>query len=555
MQVILRRMEDLGGLVVATDEAVSVDRITIGRGTDQDIQLPDVRVTLAHAEIRPRQGGGWGLECLSENPVIVNGSPVTDCKLGAGDTIDCGRFRLIVAPAEPGADLVLQIEERVSAREEKGRRRERYTLQLAETTLRKRRTAWGLVALVLVLLLALPVALRYGSFGAAGGSLDAAWQAGPASAAHSGFIEDCDACHQAPFVAVRNDACLACHKQQAHHSDHPDILALDDMGGARCGSCHLEHAGRDALIARKTELCTDCHADPSERYAAAELPPAGSFDDDHPGFTLSLPAWNDKGQAHPAELAQEPGPVREVSHLAYPHDVHLAKEGVSSPDGKRVMACADCHRPMGASFAPIRMEDHCQSCHQLDFDPDVPGRRLPHRAPGEVAAIILDHFARMALVGGVQEPSAPEAVRLLRRPGQAMRAEEREAAMSWAEQRAAQTMEDVFSRRVCAECHQVHRTEDPAKPWDVEPVELTASFLTGARFDHVAHRTEDCARCHASKDSKESSDVLIPPLANCRECHGDPGASGRIGTACVDCHGFHIAKESVFGLRVTAEQP
>ena len=554
MHVVLRRMESLGGLLVATDENVELARITIGRGTDQDVQLPDVRVTLAHAEIHPQQGGGWRVECQSENPVWVNDSPLTESALAVGDTLDCGRFRLTLLPPEPGADLVLQIEERVSAREEKGRRRGQYALELAHTTLRKRRTALGLVALVLLLLLALPAALRYGAGGEAGASLDRGWQTGPASAAHSGFIQDCDVCHQTPFVAVRNDACLACHKDQTHHSDHPEILELGEMTDARCGSCHLEHAGRDALIARNPELCTECHADPAERFAGAQLTPVSSFDGDHPGFTLNLPAWSD-GKVRRAELAHEPGPARELSHLTFPHDAHLARNGVSSPDGPRVLACADCHRSMGSSFAPIRMEDHCLSCHRLDFDPDTPGRRLPHRAPGEVAAIILDHYARMALTGSVQEPSAPEAVRLLRRPGQVLRVEEREAALGWAEARAEQTMEEVFSRRLCATCHQVRRTDDPALPWTVEPVALTASFLTGARFDHAAHRSEDCTRCHAAGSSKESSDVLVPPVANCRECHGDPGARGRIGTACVDCHGFHIAKDTFFGPRAAPEHP
>ena len=552
MRVVLRRMESLGGLLVATDENVELDRITIGRGTDQDVQLPDVRVTLAHAEIRPQQGGGWRIECRSENPVWVNDSQLIEGALGVGDTIDCGRFRLTVEPPEPGADLVLQIEERVSAREEKGRRRRQYVLDLGQTTLRKRRTAWGLVVLVLAVLLTLPVALRYGAGGDAGASLDSAWQAGPASAAHSGFIHDCDSCHQVPFAAVRNDACLACHQQQAHHSDAPEILALDEMGGARCGSCHLEHSGRDALIARNTALCTDCHAEPDERYASAKLAPVSRFGGDHPGFTLSLPAW-DGSKARRTEVAQDPGPVRELSHLAFPHDVHVATGGISSPDGLRVLACADCHRPMGSGFAPIRMEDNCLSCHRLDFDPDMPGRRLPHRAPAEVAAIILDHYARVALTGGVEEPSAPEAVRLLRRPGQALRAEEREAAMSWAQARASETMEDVFARRLCIGCHNVQRTEDPALPWTIEPVALSSTYLTGARFDHTAHRTEQCSRCHAAEASRESSDVLIPPLANCRECHGDPGARGLMGSACVDCHGFHIAEKTFYGSHLPPE--
>jgi hypothetical protein len=112
----------------------------------------------------------------------------------------------------------------------------------------------------------------------------------------------------------------------------------------------------------------------------------------------------------------------------------------------------------------------------------------------------------------------------------------------------------VFSRRVCVVCHEVERTEDPLKPWDVHPVALTDTFLTGARFDHAAHRTEECSRCHEAKKSKDSADVLVPPLANCRQCHGDPGASGGLmGTACVDCHGFHTAEKVHYGSAAVAK--
>lgn len=545
MRVILRRTESLGGLAVATDEELELDRVKLGRGTDQNVQLPDVRVTLAHAEIRA-QGKGWRIECRGENPVLVNGRPVLEGPLEVGDALSLGRFRVQLRVPPPGTDLLLEIEEHLSTRQVEAARKARMRVSLADTTLSKRRWAWGLAAAVLLALLALPAALRYGPGGEAAASLDRAWQAGPPSDSHSGFIEDCDQCHQAPFAAVRNDACIACHKQTAHHSDQPRLLEEAGMTDARCGSCHLEHSGRDRLIARNTALCTDCHADPAGRFAEARLAPAGSFDRDHPGFTLSLPAWQD-GEARAIEVAQDPGPAREASGLTFPHEAHLNADGVASPEGKRVLACADCHRPMGASFAPIRMEDHCQSCHRLDFDPDTPGRRLPHRAPAEVAAIVADHWARQALAGGVGDAAAPPVVRLLRRPGQVLQADERKAALGWADARALQTMEDVFSRRLCAVCHQVRRTDDPAKPWDVEPVLLTASFLTGARFDHAAHRTEDCARCHDAARSKQSADVLVPGLGTCRECHGDPGTRGRMGTACVDCHGFHIAKETFYG--------
>ena len=83
------------------------------------------------------------------------------------------------------------------------------------------------------------------------------------------------------------------------------------------------------------------------------------------------------------------------------------------------------------------------------------------------------------------------------------------------------------------------------------------SFHDRRGIDHAAHRTEKCERCHQARPSKDAADVLVPPLANCRECHGDPGTRGRLGTACVDCHGFHIARHTFYGVPVPdlAEPP
>ena len=548
MNVVLRRMESLGGLQVASDEAMEVDRVTLGRGTDQHVQLPDMRVTLAHAEIRLQPGGGYRIECFGENPVWVNGSPVLNASLGIGDTIDCGRFRLTVGAPEPGVDLLLEIDERSSAREEAGRRRQQYRMSLQHTTLDKRRAAWGLVVLVLLPLFIAPLAMRYAAGGEAGASLDAIWQSGPPSAAHSPFVQDCDVCHQTPFARVRNDACLACHRDQPHHSDRPEVLALPGMADAQCGACHQEHSGRDALIARSTELCTGCHAQPDRHYAVAQLLPVHRFGGDHPDFTLNLPTWKDGKLEHVEMARSTAAPLREATRLNFAHDAHVAAKGLSSPEGLRVLACDDCHRPIGAGFAPIRMEDHCARCHRLDFDPDHPVRSLPHRAPAEVAAIIRDHFARMALAGDVREPEAPEIVRLLRRPGETLTQEQSKAALTWADARAAVVMQDVFERRVCATCHNVSPTGDAAQPWKIEPVALTQHYLTGARFDHAAHRTEKCERCHDARTSTTSADVLIPAIDNCRGCHADPGDRGRMGTACVDCHGFHIAADAAIGM-------
>jgi len=46
----------------------------------------------------------------------------------------------------------------------------------------------------------------------------------------------------------------------------------------------------------------------------------------------------------------------------------------------------------------------------------------------------------------------------------------------------------------------------------------------------------ECARCHKGIEaSAQSSDLFVPGIASCRECHG-PGA---VRSDCVTCHRYH----------------
>jgi cytochrome c553 len=103
--------------------------------------------------------------------------------------------------------------------------------------------------------------------------------------------------------------------------------------------------------------------------------------------------------------------------------------------------------------------------------------------------------------------------------------------------------------------------------WKVTRVKLPDIWMPQAIFDHAAHGTSltPCSTCHAAETSKTASDVLMPGIETCRDCHGGergeaapanagtrppraplPGAQGtttastaRIPSACIDCHGFH----------------
>ena len=72
------------------------DRIRLGRGSDNDIVLPDVSVSRYHAEIR-REAGGWVIQDLkSTNGVELNRAPIERAPLQPGDRLGIGVFELAV---------------------------------------------------------------------------------------------------------------------------------------------------------------------------------------------------------------------------------------------------------------------------------------------------------------------------------------------------------------------------------------------------------------------------------------------------------------------------
>ena len=103
--------------------------------------------------------------------------------------------------------------------------------------------------------------------------------------------------------------------------------------------------------------------------------------------------------------------------------------------------------------------------------------------------------------------------------------------------------EEVFEFSVCIECHKVRQIADNPPRWDVYPVLMSKPWLPKAAFNHDKHITMRCVRCHAAPESNLSSDILLPDLESCRQCHGGIHAADKLQSTCVDCHGFHVATE------------
>lgn len=82
---------------------LDLDVITAGRSVDSDIFLDDVTVSRAHAEFR-RSGDSFAIVDLgSLNGTYVNGERVDQARLRGGDTVQIGRFHLVLRMSGPQA--------------------------------------------------------------------------------------------------------------------------------------------------------------------------------------------------------------------------------------------------------------------------------------------------------------------------------------------------------------------------------------------------------------------------------------------------------------------
>jgi hypothetical protein len=136
--------------------------------------------------------------------------------------------------------------------------------------------------------------------------------------------------------------------------------------------------------------------------------------------------------------------------------------------------------------------------------------------------------------GADAETPAPDAPRGLRRGGGAA-AEAPPAPKGWVAEKMAAIEPTLFGKQGCGYCHTLEGDEPSSV--DVVPPAIPARWLPHSRFDHAAHRPLACTECHGGATASEkTTDVLLPKLDTCGECH-KPRAGAR--AVCVECHRYH----------------
>jgi predicted CXXCH cytochrome family protein len=531
-------------------------RLTIGRAPNQHLQLTSPGVDERHAVVTTSTVNGLRVAPLSGKDILVNGRrEIRARRISPGDVIEIGTARLTVHPSRSRRAVILEVDEPEAHESDS---EEAHSETAAAPGPRMSPWSWSLSLGFAALFLLLPLVglvmpgLREPLREIPLLPSDALWSPGPLHTAHQSIGTRCDACHVKPFEPVRDQECFACHAVVAHHVD----IRSSDVSlfrNEQCTSCHLEHKQPAALVQHDPRLCTDCHGDLKRRKPNTAVENVTDFGADHPEFRITVLASTSVGDEDMSLSwravrldRNDPENFVEHSHLRFSHAQHLNPKGVKSPTGERVLSCQDCHRPnaSGRDMLPIRMETHCSGCHRLQFDEHDPASGVPH---GDLTALyktLREHFSHTYLIqsGTIASPAGER----LRRPGNEQRILselEQRRARAWVDAQSLKIAQELLEKRVCKDCHEVTRVPGKTglEQWHVEPVQLTSKWMPRARFDHAAHISETCVSCHTSAPkSKHATDILLPDIARCRECHGGTGSSAKVASDCLMCHPFHI---------------
>ncbi|MFK7896034.1 MAG: FHA domain-containing protein [Myxococcota bacterium] len=553
------------GKKVRLERDVDVESLFIGRGPDNDLSLKGLTISLHQATIRMSEGRVY-IESASGQEINVNGLVTNGERLAVGDKVKLGSWelRVLEPDVEDEVDVALEYEETDRGDSERAALDARTHLGVEVGALARRPLSWAGIALVLAGFLALPLLWP---------KAQSPWSTGDVSRGHAYVESDCQACHSGMFKPVANNDCMTCHHDIGRHA--PSEIQMAELDDASCASCHLEHRGREVNLADLgSGFCSDCHSDLSAEVPATELRNASDFGEDHPPFQLAL-------VTDPVEEAVSvdvvPGLV-ENSGLTFNHLKHVGKAVSGRGDSKQFLQCGACHQPDagGLYMEPVNFEDHCEDCHRLDFGKRGQTDFAPHGDPAALRKEIRGFYATRVVNGDVRDPKAPRRLRI-RRPGSTLSSEEASLSKAWVESKLAAAERRFYEQPgTCVTCH----TLDPGAASDggmgIAPVQVQDIWVPGSVFSHGSHAPFACVKCHpaagvydpdpdtdlerpawsmadsipyelipreaATPVSTESSDILIPAIDTCRECHSGANSWGgeTVPSPCSMCHPFHI---------------
>ena len=384
------------------------------------------------------------------------------------------------------------------------------------------------------------------------------YSSGRMSEAHAVLEQKCAACHlqkAGEFSSkVTDNACLACHDGPAHHEN--EIAATVP----NCATCHAEHRGRINLHAASNQSCAECHGNlkvtSGQAHYATNI---DSLENGHPEFANLRDGAKDRGTIllnhalHMKPIRQGPnGPIVQLDcqdcHRNYQAGwkyALVASPPLASYQLHPAVPVDNLSRPLPTfkpyspssgreRMRPVEFATACSGCHLLTFDKRFEDG-VPHDTPEVVHAFLVKKFQQYIA-------AHPEQVRVLRDPsrdltGKPLQPEVRVLMPTqWVSERTADA-EELLWRKTCKQCHRLVQPQGRSLP-SVAAGAMRESWLPHAKFDHDAHRGFSCVSCHSKAlSSTETSDILVPGIANCKTCHA-PGPE-HAESRCFECHTYH----------------
>ena len=388
MRFILRQISKrVGAPDIVREKPLAPAEPVVGRGSDCDIQLTDLAVSLRHAVLKPAGAGRVVVESLGDENFEANGKFVHSASMSLVDTpvLGFGSHVLTLSADENGDIQVLAtVRENIAAAHAAEDQKRAFSLKYALYSQRK--LAWITGILILLACLAIPAGiflLTHNQNRTLAGATQGQWSSGPLSPGHHFLEKNCEACHQQAFVSVKDSACLSCHQvglnklEVAHlesrtralggpfppdpagdHAPRDRLMAASPPDPSltrrintwvantfshpnnRCASCHTEHVGNGKPAAADAPApvtpdqirrndCKDCHTGMAQRLAGAGMPttiPDVTDWGHHPDFRPVITTGFKGGKPVLVKTALSPG-LKENDGLIFGHDVHLLRSG------------------------------------------------------------------------------------------------------------------------------------------------------------------------------------------------------------------------------------
>ncbi|MEY4569061.1 MAG: hypothetical protein RLZZ398_500 [Verrucomicrobiota bacterium] len=375
----------------------------------------------------------------------------------------------------------------------------------------------------------------------------AAWHTKALGAFKDG-LAPADLIKRGPIESSTMDkSCLACHQGKEFHQ--PNMPA--DFA---CHQCHKEHGTSGFMPPVDNAYCTACHGSAALMAKSRDLG-AGTSPHAFPKFTAdgdgkTQPRARPKGgytevinafhTDHP-EFRQIKDKVKDANTLKFNHAAHMGKGNMP-----RELNCADCHQQdsRGEYQLPITYGKHCAECHTLQFDEKTPGLALPHGDPYYVRAFLrslniqYEEFGR-DVEGVTRREDLIDYIRGKRAgiEGQYKTGEDLEQMVFFSDKgtKFADSQRAAFTG--CVVCHDVKPAESINATPKIEKVGVPVRWMTLGKFDHSLHQKGlTCLDCHDVMKSELTSDLNLPSIKSCIDCHSPQGG---IDHRCTSCHTYH----------------